>query len=120
MILVDSSVWISHLRQPLRELHAAIGQDSVLIHPYVVAELAMGHVPDRDEFLAALRDLPGAETVSLGDFLEFVDRNGLNGAGVGMVDGHLLASAASADVKIWSADERLSAHARRLGLSYDP
>jgi predicted nucleic acid-binding protein len=119
MILVDSSVWINHLRQPLPQLHTAIGQDLVLTHPYVVAELAMGHIPDRDEFLAALRDFPRAETAGLGDFLEFVDHNGLSGTGLGMVDGHLLASAAAADVKIWSADKLLSAHARRLGLSYE-
>lgn len=119
MILVDSSIWIGHLRNTDAALALALAEGRVGQHPFVIAELALGSLSNRDRFLAMLSLLPAASVVDQTALLAFIAEHRLFGTGLGMVDAHLLASASeSPGVRLWTADRRLAEQAERIGLSY--
>jgi len=121
MILVDSSIWIDHLRNAKAALAVALTEGRVVQHPFVTAELALGSLAQRDRFVGMLGLLPAAPVVEQAILLGFVTEHGLFGTGLGMVDAHLLASAKQAGgARLWTNDKRLAGHADRLGLSYRP
>ena len=93
MILVDTSVWIEHLRSASVILSELLGDGEVLGHPFVLGELALGNLGRRGEILHMLRRLPQADSASHREVLQFVDREALFGRGIGYVDAHLLAAA---------------------------
>lgn len=116
MILVDTSVWIDHLRSGNDRLAAALDEGRVLGHPWVTGELALGHLVHRDEILSLLRNLPAAEVAADDEVLDVIERHDLAGSGVGYVDAQLLASTLlTPDAILWSEDQRLTAAASRLG-----
>jgi hypothetical protein len=118
MILVDSSIWIRHLRQNDEALATLLEAGLVVTHPFVVGELAMGRLRDREDFLAAMHDLPGAITATDEEALGFVERHRLAGIGIGWIDAHVLAATAlTPAAALWTGDRRLAAAARRLGLA---
>lgn len=86
-------------------------------HPFVVGELALGHLTRRREILGLLSELPRAQVATHEEVLALVDRHHLAGAGIGWIDAHLLASAALSGVSLWTLDRRLGAVAARLGLA---
>jgi predicted nucleic acid-binding protein len=92
VILVDTSVWVDHLRAGDRALAGLLEAAKVLAHPFVIGELALGNLPRRDQALRELQDLPQANVATDREVLYFVDRHRLFGLGVGYVDAHLLAS----------------------------
>ncbi len=94
MILVDTSVWIDHLRRSEPSLVAALELAEVVIHPLVIGELACGNLANRVAIIALLQDLPRAPEATHFEALTFIDRNRLMGRGVGYLDVQLLASAA--------------------------
>lgn len=117
-ILADSSVWVDHLRSGNATLTAALEQDLVVIHPYVIGELACGNLRNRRGVLDLLEGLPGVPVSTTAEALGFIDRHRLMGRGIGYVDVHLLASAALAgDVRLWALDRRLAAVASGLKLA---
>lgn len=116
MTLVDTSVWVDHLRRGNARLGRFLEDGLVLIHPFVVGELALGRMRRRPEVLGLLGELPRAEAAQHGEVLAFVERNGLAGSGIGWVDVHLLVSAALSGVGIWTFDRRLALAARQLSL----
>lgn len=119
MIIVDTSVWVDHLRDANPVLLNLIAEGVLLHHPFVTAELAMGMLSDRDRFCAMLHGFPQAEPVSSEDLVTFVVEHELLGVGLGMVDAHLLASTIiGAPNVLWSTDRRLASHAQRLGVAY--
>lgn len=119
MILVDSSVWIDHFRRPSAELAALLTARVVMIHPFVVGELACGHLPKRGAVFTALASLPSAPVLPHGEVLAFVERHRLMSRGIGWVDMHLLASTTVAGrVSLWSRDKRLAAAAAERGIAY--
>lgn len=119
MILVDSSVWIDHLRVGNAELSAALEAGLVLTHPFVVGELACGNITNRSEILAWLQNLSSAPVATHEEVLAFIDARSLMGRGIGYVDAHLLASAALADhARLWTRDRRLRRLAEELALAY--
>lgn len=118
MVLVDTSVWIDHLRRGCRGLEALLLDDHVVGHPFVTGELACGRLANRDEVLGLLLELPQAPTISQEEFLFFVEREALAGTGVGLVDVHLLASARLAGIRLWSFDRRLQRSAARMGIAH--
>jgi predicted nucleic acid-binding protein len=118
MVLVDTSVWVTHLREGSRSLETLLQDAQVMCHPFVLGELACGNIRNRKEILSLLRVLPMAPAVSLDEVLYFIEHNGLMGTGIGLVDVHLLASTAVAGLPIWTSDKRLRAAAVKLGLSY--
>jgi predicted nucleic acid-binding protein len=116
--LVDTSVWVEHLRSASAILSALLGGGEVLGHPFVAGELALGNLQQRDDILRALRRLPQATSASHQEVLQFIDREALFGRGIGYVDAHLLAAARlTAGSKLWTRDRRLQAVAARLGLA---
>lgn len=117
MVLVDTSVWVDHLRRGNSKLRDRLLDDQVVCHPHVIGELACGHLGNRAEVLSLLRALPQTTTITDEEFLYFVERRNLIGAGLGFVDVHLLAAAHLANVDLWSLDRRLRSAAEALGVS---
>ena len=119
MILVDTSVWVDHLRDGTPALAAALEQGRVLMHPFVLGELACGNLKKRGEVLRLLGELPAAPMATDPEALDFIERRALMGRGIGYVDVHLLASVALAGTaQLWTRDKRLAAVAADLELAY--
>ncbi|MBW1930779.1 MAG: type II toxin-antitoxin system VapC family toxin [Deltaproteobacteria bacterium] len=118
MVIVDTSIWITHLRQGNRHLKALLLDGEVMCHPFIIGELACGNIKNRNEILSLLQALPMAPIIEFDEFLYFVDRNKLMGIGIGFVDVHLLASAQLANVPLWTTDKRLRSVALDLNLAY--
>jgi predicted nucleic acid-binding protein len=118
LILVDTSVWVDHLRAGDATLSGLLENGRVLGHPFVTGELVLGNLRQRDLVLDTLRELPQATVASDEEVLHFIDRLALFGLGVGYVDAHLLAAVRlTAGVKLWTRDRRLQAIATQLGLA---
>ena len=119
MILVDTSVWVDHLRRGDSQLSALLESASVLTHPFVIGEIACGHLVDRALVIELLRDMPTANVADPDEVLGFIDRHRLHGTGIGYVDMHLLAAVALTDgAKLWTRDKRLRAAAEALGWAF--
>ncbi|SDA34978.1 type II toxin-antitoxin system VapC family toxin [Sphingomonas sp. NFR15] len=120
MILVDSSVWIDHLRGGDAALTALLERNGVLAHPFVIGELALGSLRQREVILAALQDLPLAVVADTAETIGFITRHSLHGRGIGYIDAHLLASVRlTAGSTLWTRDKRLRAIAAELGIAAD-
>lgn len=117
MVLVDTSIWISHLRQGNEKLALLLERQEVVCHDFVIGELSLGHLTNR-KILSLLRVLPTVPVVSQLELLYFIEHYSLGGAGIGFVDAHLLASARLAGVSLWAQDFRLNQTASKLGLSF--
>ena len=118
MILVDTSVWVDHLRKGNRPLTVLLDRGAVLVHPFVIGELALGNVRQRALVLSALSDLPPANVATDAEVLHFIDQHALYGRGVGYVDAHLLAAIRlTADATLWTNDKRLHAVAVQLSMA---
>lgn len=121
MILVDTSVWIDHLRVGSAALASLLERSAVLAHPWVVGELALGNLRRRDEVLGLLDGLPQATTATAAEVLTLIDRRELHGTGIGYVDVQLLASTRlTPGAALWTHDRRLAAAASRLGSAFEP
>jgi len=119
MILVDTSVWIDHLRDGDDELASLLEAMQVLGHPFVVGEMACGNLANRAEVLKLMGDLPQATAASDPEVLYFIDRHRLMGRGIGYVDAHLLAALVlNPPARLWTRDRRLGTIAGQLGLAY--
>ena len=118
MVLVDTSIWITHLHQGSRQLKKLLMDAEVMCHPFIIGELACGNLKNRNEIISLLQSLPMAPTIEFDEFLFMIDRNHLMGKGVGFVDIHLLASAQLAGVPLWTADKRLKSAADQLELKF--
>lgn len=117
MILVDTSIWIDHLRQRDEGLSKLLNQGQVLAHPFVIGELALGSLQNRAAILGALQDLPQAPVATEGEVLSFIEQNALYGMGIGYIDAHLLAAVRlSPGATLWTRDKRLLAAGTGLGL----
>ena len=121
MILVDTSVWADHFRSSDKLLVALLGADSVLGHPFILGELALGNLRQRGATIDALQALPSALTASDREVLDFIEIQTLAGTGVGLVDAHLLASVRlTPGARLWTRDKRLAAVADKLDIAYRP
>ena len=121
MILVDTSIWVDHLRAGDDDLATALERALVFTHPFVVGELACGRMRDRDDVLGLLRSLPVGPVATDDEALQYIDFHQLMGRGIGYVDVHLLASAALADgMRLWTRDRRLEGVAAEFGMAYTP
>jgi len=119
MVLVDTSVWVSHLRVGDPRLAALLQEAEVACHPFVIGELACGNIKNRKRILSLLEALPATPVIMQEEFLHFVAAHGLAGKGLGFVDVHLLASARLVRMPMWTDDKRLRATARELNLSFE-
>ena len=118
MILVDTSVWIDHLRFGDPHLAELLGRDVAASHDFVIGEIACGNLKNRQEVLSLLSFLPKCELASHDEVLFFIERHRLMGRGIGYVDACLLAAAMLSSAQIWTRDKRLGAIAEDLGCAY--
>ncbi len=116
MILVDTSVWVNHFRQANAQLGKALLDGYVLMHPFVVGEIACGNLRSRPKVLSDLRRLPSAVAADHEEVLGFLDQYHLFGAGITWIDAHLLASARLSNCRLWTLDAHLLTAAARLHL----
>ena len=115
MILVDTSIWIDHLRSGNERLTGLLETDLVLAHAWVIGEIALGHLRRRREVLDLLLSLPRAALASDDEVLALIERNALHGTGVGYVDAQLLASTRlTPGALLWTQEKRLASIAQRL------
>jgi predicted nucleic acid-binding protein len=118
LILVDTSIWIDHLRAGGDVLANLLDAGRVLMHPFVMGELALGEMRQRGTILDALANLPRAELATDAEVLGFINRQALFGRGIGYVDVHLLASVRlTPGAELWTRDNRLRSVAEELGLA---
>ncbi len=118
MVLVDTSVWIDHLRKGNPRLEALLGEGEVLCHPFVIGELACGHIVNRRQILAFLNSLPQVVAAGHDEVMRLIDVHQLMGTGIGYLDAHLLASARLSSVPIWTFDVSLSKTSAKLTGAY--
>lgn len=117
MELVDTSVWVNHLRSGDAVLSSLLERGQVLVHPFVLGELALGSMRNRDVVLQLLSDLPQAVVASEAEVLGFIECHALMSLGIGYVDVHLLVSAKLSSVSLWTQDRRLHDIAIKLDLA---
>lgn len=119
MIVVDSSIWIDHIRSPELHLDQLLFREHAMMHPHVLGEIALGSLRNRKQVLFHFGRLP-VPNVAKDGFVQFlIDELELFATGIGYTDAHLLASARlSPDGRLWTRDKRLLAQAERLGLAY--
>ena len=117
MVLVDTSIWIDHLRKPDHILVSFLDKGAVSTHPLVIEELACGSIKTRVEFLGLLEFLPSVAIATHDEVLALIESDQLYFRGLGATDVHLIASAKLTRTRIWSRDKALSREATRLGLS---
>jgi hypothetical protein len=118
LILVDTSVWVDHLRRGETHLARLLEGSGVVMHPFVVGEIACANLADRPLILELLQALPTAVVADHDEALGFIERHGLFGKGIGHIDVHLLASVTlTHGARLWTRDKRLHAVADALGLA---
>ncbi len=120
MILVDTSLWVDHLRSGNGPLSAALGNQQVLIHPWVIGELACGNLSQRASILRLLQVLPAAPVASDLEVMQVIETHQLMGRGIGFIDAHLISSSLLSQASLWTSDRRLAAVAKELELSFEP
>jgi len=118
MILVDTSIWIDHLRSGDSVLKQLLEAGRVWTHPFVIGEMACGNLKHRKTVLSLLEDLPHVRVATDDETLFFIETNALMGRGIGYIDAHLLAAVAlTGSIRLWTRDKRLNAAAESLGMA---
>ena len=118
MVLVDTSVWVAHLRRGNIGLEALLNEGHVVCHPFIIGELACGNLKNRSEILSLLQALPVATPAEHEEVMQFIENYSLMGKGLGYIDMHLLASAILSRVPLWTLDKKLKQVSLKLGLAY--
>jgi predicted nucleic acid-binding protein len=117
LILADTSVWIDHLRSGNKELRRHLEQGQIVIHPFIVAELALGSLKDRTKTLALLDLLPQVRVARLSELRFMIEARRLYNLGIGLTDAHLIASVLiDSPTLLWTIDKRLRQVAQILGI----
>ena len=117
MILADTSVWIDHLRSGSREMRRHLDQGQIVIHPFIIAELALGSLTQRTQTLALLDLLPQVPVARLNELRLMIEARRLHNLGIGLTDAHLIASVLiDSPTLLWTRDKRLSRVAENLGI----
>jgi predicted nucleic acid-binding protein len=118
MLLVDTSVWVSHFREGNTDLANLLNNGEVVCHPFVVGELACGNLKNRNQILSLLQSLPMSIKAEHEEVLDFIERNKLMGKGLGYVDIHLIASAMLTGILLWTYDKKLAQIANALHINH--
>ncbi|HEX21628.1 MAG TPA: type II toxin-antitoxin system VapC family toxin [Actinobacteria bacterium] len=118
MVLVDTSVWIAHLRDSNTSLIKLLNNGQVLCHPFIIGELACGNIKNRLEILSLFQALPAVIVAEHKEAMQFMENYKLMGRGIGYVDIYLLASSALTSVPIWTYDKKLDGVAKKFDLSF--
>jgi predicted nucleic acid-binding protein len=120
VILVDTSIWIEHFRSSNPRLSELLEDDQVLVHPFVLGEIACGNLENWKEIIALMQALPTVPRANDREILFFIEQHALMGRGVGLVDMHLLASCSMQPCWLWTADKRLKTLAVELETAFRP
>jgi predicted nucleic acid-binding protein len=118
MVLVDTSVWVAHLRSGNIGLETLLNDDHVVCHLFIIGELACGNLSKRTEILSLLQTLPLANHAEHEEVMHFIENYSLMGKGLGYIDMHLIVSAILTRVSIWTLDKKLREVSSKLGLGY--
>lgn len=119
MILVDTSIWIDHLRARDELLVTLLNSSQIAVHPLIIGELACGNLQNRARLLTLLKNLPTVQPAQHEEVLSFIEQNRLMGRGIGFIDAHLLAALALSQCTfLWTRDKRLALLAEELGLLF--
>ncbi len=118
MVLVDTSIWVSHFRSGNPHLKELLLDERVACHPFIIGEVACGRLNRRGEILSLLRALPQSQPVDDDEVLHFIESKQLMGKGIGLVDVHLLASSLLTRALLWTTDKRLREALSELGVLY--
>jgi len=116
MILVDTSVWIAHFRKGGSKLGELLNEALVMVHPFVMGELACGNLRNRARILSDLEALPSAVSATHEEVLRLIEDRELWGLGIGWIDAHLIASALLSNCQFWTLDARLNRAAAAAGV----
>jgi predicted nucleic acid-binding protein len=118
VILADTTIWVDHLRVPNTEMQRLLNEVKIAIHPFVVAELALGSLRDRTRTLARLEMLTQVRVAQLGEVRRLIEAHSLWGKGIGLTDVHLIASTLiTPNIQLWTRDRRLRSVAESLGIA---
>jgi len=118
MVLVDTSVWVDHLRYGNPRLASLLEEGEVFCHPFVIGELACGHLPDRARTLRRLSDLPRTCLAGQDEVMGIIETHQLMSLGIGFIDVHLVASARLSGIPVWTRDLSLKKAAAKLGVLF--
>jgi predicted nucleic acid-binding protein len=118
MVLVDTSVWVSHFRDGNAGLEKLLNDGEVVCHPFIVGELACGNLKNRNEILTSLQSLPMTILAEDGEVLKFIENHQFMGKGLGYIDVHLIAVAELTDVPLWTFDKILDKITKKIGINY--
>jgi len=118
MILVDTSIWIDHLRRGDRQLATLLEAGDIVCHPFVIGELACGSLARRHAILELLHALPRTEQAKHDEILAFIDDQHLHGSGIVLIDAHILWASVSEAHVLWTRDAALRRIAVRLGIAF--
>ncbi len=118
MVIVDTSIWIEHLKEGNHQLEKLLLNAEVLCHRFIIGELACGNIKNRDVFLSLIKTLPQATAVTPDELIYFIEQNKLTGTGIGCVDAHLLASAQMSGTLLLTSDKRLKTAAIELNIAH--
>ena len=119
MIVVDTSVWIDHLRRGVSALAEMLERGDVATHPFVIGELACGSLSNRTEILSLLSTLPEVPVATQEEVVVFIERRKFMGRGLGLIDVHLLAAVTmDKNLQLWTRDKRLLAAAVNLEIEF--
>ena len=118
MVLVDTSVWVAHLRDGNIGLETLLNESHVACHPFIVGELACGNLKNRSEILPLLQALPMTVHAQHDEVMDLIETHSLMGKGLGYIDMHLLASAILTELPFWTLDRKLDETASKLERRY--
>ena len=120
MILIDTSVWIDHFRKPVQAVIEALRGRRVVMHPFIIGELAAGTFSNWEKAIMQLKAFPVAQAVGEDAYFEAIRQHKLMGSALSFVDIHLIAATLANDgMRLLAHDRRLHAHAERLGCAYE-
>ena len=118
IILTDTSVWVSHLRDGENHLIHLLDRGLVACHPFIVGELACGNLKNREEIMRLLYALPRVDILEHSEVMMFIGNNNLMGVGIGYVDVHLLGASILSNIPLWTFDKALAKAAKILNIEY--
>jgi len=118
MVLIDTSVWISHFKKRNSSLVEILSNGMAACHPFIIGELACGRLNNREEIISLMQKLFQAEEASHEELLQFIETHDLMGMGIGLIDVHLLASTLLTGISLWTYDKKLQTAAGKLGVFY--
>jgi len=117
LILADTSIWIDHFRSGKTELRKRLSHGHIVIHPFIIAELALGSLHERSKTLALLELLPQVRVAQMSEVRQMIETRRLYGLGIGLTDAHLIASVfINPSTLLWTRDKPLRTVAEALGI----